>query len=204
MGLSSVLSGQAELTQAVQDPGIKGLRVIPSGPVPPNPAELLGSPRMKQFLEEVGKVADWVLLDGPPVLGLADALVLSSLADGTIMVVNEATNRRILAHARDQLAKVQTRTMGAVLNNFGPTFSYYYSDYYMYSSYTQETSPDGGPAPTKMSRRERKRRAKADVDTSGFVTPANGGAPAEEEESGAGAPEPASVPGPSAVDDFFS
>jgi succinoglycan biosynthesis transport protein ExoP len=209
IGLSGVLSGQAELTEAVQDPGITGLRVITSGPVPPNPAELLGSPRMKQFLVEVSKVADWVLLDGPPVLGLADALVLSSLADGTIMVVNEATNRRILAHARDQLGKVQTRTVGAVLNNFGPTFSYYYSDYYMYSGYYQEASKEAEPSADKISRRERKRRAKSVVDPTGFVPAPNGTAPMGSDENGAaeGSSTPTSgapADTPVTVDDFFS
>ena len=159
VGLSSVLSGQAEITAAVQDPGIRDLRVLPGGPVPPNPAELLGSPRMRKFLEDVKEVADWIVLDGPPVLGLADALVLSAVSDGSLMVVNEATNRRILSHARDQLAKVQTRAAGAVLNNFGPAFSYYYSDYYAYSSsyYRAEEPVEGAE---KLSRRQRKRLAK--------------------------------------------
>ena len=159
VGLSSVLSGQAEITVAVQDPGIRDLRVLPGGPVPPNPAELLGSPRMRKFLEDVKEVADWIVLDGPPVLGLADALVLSAVSDGSLMVVNEATNRRILSHARDQLSKVQTRAAGAVLNNFGPAFSYYYSDYYAYSTaYYQAEEPV--EEAEKLSRRERKRRAR--------------------------------------------
>lgn len=162
IGLSSVLSGQAEITSAVQDPGIRDLRVLPGGPVPPNPAELLGSPRMRKFLEDVKEVADWIVLDGPPVLGLADALVLSAVSDGTLMVVNEATNRRILAHARDQLTKVQTRAAGAVLNNFGPAFSYYYSDYYAYSSmyYQAEQVAVDDEQNRKVSRRQRKRMTK--------------------------------------------
>jgi polysaccharide biosynthesis transport protein len=175
VGLSSVLSGQATLTEAVADPGIRDLRVMPGGPIPPNPAELLGSRRMKEFLVEVGEVADWVILDGPPALGLADALVLSAIADGTLIVVNEATNRRILAHARDQLAKVSARTVGVVLNNFGPAFSYYYSDYYMYSStYYASAEPDeviAEPKQKKPSRRERKRMA-AEAANSGFASSA--------------------------------
>jgi capsular exopolysaccharide synthesis family protein len=175
IGLSSVLSGQAEITVAVQDPGIRDLRVLPGGPVPPNPAELLGSPRMRKFLEDVKEVADWIVLDGPPVLGLADALVLSAVSDGTLMVVNEATNRRILSHARDQLSKVQTRAAGAVLNNFGPAFSYYYSDYYAYSStYYQAEEPV--PDPEKLSRRQRKRRAKEAAERSAAITVSDAGA----------------------------
>lgn len=154
VGLSSALAGQVSLMEAVQTPGIRGLRVIAGGPVPPNPAELLGSTAMKQLLTQATHVADWVILDAPPVLGLADASVLATLADGVLMVVNEATDRRVLAHARDQLAKVHSRVVGTVLNNFGPTFSYYYSDYYAYiSHYYYQPEPDG-----RRKGRERRRR----------------------------------------------
>jgi capsular exopolysaccharide synthesis family protein len=158
VGLSSVLSGQVELTDAVWDPGTPGLRVMTGGPVPPNPAELLGSSAMRQLLADVENVTDWVIIDGPPVLGLADALVLSSMADGVLVVVHEGTNRRILAHARDQLGKVRSRTVGAVLNNFGPAFSYYYSDYYAYTSQYYTASETAQEAGEKLSRRERRRR----------------------------------------------
>jgi capsular exopolysaccharide synthesis family protein len=170
VGLSSVLSGQAEITTAVQDPGIRDLRVLSGGPVPPNPAELLGSPRMRKFLEDVKEVADWVILDGPPVLGLADALVLSAVSDGTLMVVNEATNRRILSHARDQLTKVQARSAGAILNNFGPAFSYYYSDYYAYSSTHYQAEEPAEPPIEKVPRRERKRRAREAAEQAAAMT----------------------------------
>ena len=169
VGLSSVLSGQAEITTAVQDPGIPDLRVLPGGPVPPNPAELLGSPRMRKLLEDVKQVADWIIIDGPPVLGLADALVLSAVSDGTLMVVNEATNRRILAHARDQLSKVQTRPAGVVLNDFGPGFNYYYSDYYAYSS-TYDRPEEPAPNVEAPPRRERKRRAKEAAGRAAVIT----------------------------------
>jgi hypothetical protein len=127
---------------------------------------------MHKFLEDVKEVADWIVLDGPPVLGLADALVLSAVSDGTMMVVNEATNRRILSHARDQLSKVQTRPAGAVLNNFGPAFSYYYSDYYAYSSsyYRTEEPPEPSAEPQKLSRRERERRAKEAAERASAMT----------------------------------
>jgi capsular exopolysaccharide synthesis family protein len=154
VGLSSVLSGQATLMEAIQDPGVKGLRVMAGGPVPPNPAELLGSVAMKQFLEQAADAADWVILDGPPVLGLADASVLATLSEAVLLVVNEATNRRVLAHARDQLAKVRSRVVGSVLNNFGPATSYYYyADYYAYtSSYYYEQEPE------EKGRRKRKEK----------------------------------------------
>ena len=157
IGLSSVLSGQASLLEAVNDPRIRGLRVMSGGPIPPNPTELLGSLAMKDFLDQAAQVTDWVILDAPPVLGLADAAVLATLCDATLFVVNESTNRRVLAHARDQLAKVRARVVGTVLNNFGPAFSYYYSDYYAYTSqYYLEPEQANGRA----SRREKKRVAR--------------------------------------------
>jgi capsular exopolysaccharide synthesis family protein len=162
VGLSSVLSGQASLLEAVNDPGIRGLRVMSGGPVPPNPTELLGSLAMKDFLDQAAQVTDWVILDAPPVLGLADAAVLATLCDATLFVVNETTNRRVLAHARDQLAKVRARVVGTVLNNFGPAFSYYYSDYYAYTSQYYLAEPEPG-ANGKLSRRERKRQAAEDA-----------------------------------------
>jgi len=179
LGLSSVLSGQAELGEAVQDPGIRDLRLIGGGPIPPNPAELLGSPRMRTFLEEVKNVADWVILDGPPALGLADALVLSAVSDGVLQVVNEATNRRVLAHARDQLAKVQARTVGTVLNNFGPSFSYYYSDYYLYSSEYYQQQHEADETPPKLSRRERKRQAALAAEQAVAIASGNGEVPSQ-------------------------
>ena len=179
IGLSSVLSGQASLLEAVNDPGIRGLRVMSGGPIPPNPTELLGSLAMKDFLDQAAQVTDWVILDAPPVLGLADAAVLATLCDATLFVVNETTNRRVLAHARDQLAKVRARVVGTVLNNFGPAFSYYYSDYYAYTSqyYLQEPEPSNG----KASRRERKRQAREEAQTEGgFFDSDEGRTPPEE------------------------
>ena len=172
VGLSSVLSGQATLMEAIQDPGVKGLRVMVGGPVPPNPAELLGSVAMKQFLEQATEAADWVILDGPPVLGLADASVLATMADGVLVVVNEATNRRVLAHARDQLAKVRARVVGAALNNFGPATSYYYyADYYAYTSsyyYEHEAEDRGGMFRRRKDKgKERRHRAKSETNGHG-------------------------------------
>lgn len=208
-GLSSVLSGQAELTEAVQDPGVRGMRILAGGPIPPNPAELLGSSAMIEFLEKASAVTDWIILDGPPVLGLADALVLSSFTDGVLMIVNEATNRRVLAHARDQLAKVRSRSAGAVLNNFGPAFSYYYSDYYAYSSeyymaqeeLEQRAAKSGGKeSGGKESRKDRKRRLRADAEAPVRADLTGNGSPTRES---ARPPEPGNESAPKSPDEFF-
>jgi capsular exopolysaccharide synthesis family protein len=167
VGLSSVLAGQATLAEAVHNPGITGLRVMPGGPIPPNPAELLGSRSMNEFLTEAAQVTDWVILDAPPVLGLADASVLATLADGVLFVVNEGTNRRVLAHARDQLQKVRGRTVGTVLNNFGPAFSYYYQDYYAYTSsyYHAAAEDEDGRLSRRQRRKARKERERREKET---------------------------------------
>jgi hypothetical protein len=114
------------------------------------------------------------------VLGLADASVLATLSEAVLLVVNEATNRRVLAHARDQLAKVRSRVVGAVLNNFGPATSYYYyADYYAYtSSYYYEAEPEEKSRRKKKDRKakeaakseRRKRRGKSGSTGNGFET----------------------------------
>jgi capsular exopolysaccharide synthesis family protein len=182
VGLSSVLSGQATLLEAIQDPGVKGLRVMSGGPVPPNPAELLGSVAMKQLLEQAGEAADWVILDGPPVLGLADASVLATLSEAVLVVVNEATNRRVLAHARDQLAKVRSRVVGAVLNNFGPATSYYYyADYYAYTStYYYEQGSEERRKSKRAKRRSKDAAGKGRAGRRARKSQSNGHGPDEE------------------------
>ena len=156
VGLSSILSGQASLEEAVQNPGIQGLRLVSGGPVPPNPVELLGSPAMKTFLNQVAEVTDWLILDAPPVLGLADASVLSSISDGVLLVVTESTHRRTVSHARDQLEKVSARIVGTVLNNFGTSFTKHYADYYAYSSDYGQGRADGEESEDKVLRQSRK------------------------------------------------
>jgi capsular exopolysaccharide synthesis family protein len=182
VGLSSVLSGQATLLEAIQDPGVKGLRVMSGGPVPPNPAELLGSVAMKQLLEQAGEAGDCVILDGPPVLGLADASVLATLSEAVLVVVNEATNRRVLAHARDQLAKVRSRVVGAVLNNFGPATSYYYyADYYAYTStYYYEQGSEERRKSKRAKRRSKDAAGKGRAGRRARKSQSNGHGPDEE------------------------
>lgn len=156
VGLSSFLSAQASMEEVVQNPGIPGLRIVAGGPIPPNPVELLGSPVMRDFLDQIAEVTDWLIADTTPVLGLADASVLSSFSDGVLFVVSETTSRRALTQASAQLAKVRARIVGAIVNNFGPT-PHYYSDYYQYAReyYTAgQTDKKEG----RFARRERRKR----------------------------------------------
>jgi capsular exopolysaccharide synthesis family protein len=185
-GLSGVLSGQASIEEAVGNPGVPGLRILPAGPIPPNPVELLTSPAMRELFAQIADVTDWLLIDAPPVLGLADASVLSSLTDGVLVVVKGSTGRRELAHARDQLLKVNARVVGAALNAFGHAAIASYAERYRYEQPSRE---ENGDRPERRKRRERRNerakakaeaKADADVSTAGSPPePPSGTVPAE-------------------------
>lgn len=146
VGLSSFLAGRASLTQAAQRGGIDNLRVMASGPVPLNPAELLGSNAMEEFLQYLREHADVVLLDTPPVFAVSDALALAPLSDGVIVVADaRSTTRGALSHVREQLDQVGGRILGGVLNNFDPSDAKYHPTYYRYY-YTYEYR-DATPEP---------------------------------------------------------
>jgi succinoglycan biosynthesis transport protein ExoP len=139
VGLSTVLVGEAGLEEAVQKARrdgkvVENLDILAAGPKPPNPAELLDSEATRRFLNEARQAYDRIILDTPPVLFVADASIVSAIADGVIMVVKSATNTRSLAaRAREQLAGVKARILGGILNDvIVSRLGYYYSDYYYY------------------------------------------------------------------------
>jgi non-specific protein-tyrosine kinase len=97
---------------------IENLWLLPSGPLPPNPADLLGSRRMDTVIDQLKEAADIVLLDAPPVISVTDAAVLGSKVDGVVLVVSAGLTRREHAvRAKEMLAKVNIRIVGAVLDN---------------------------------------------------------------------------------------
>ncbi len=98
--------------------GIENLWLLPSGPLPPNPAELLGTRRMEEAIEALTARADIVLFDAPPVVAVTDAAVLGMRADGVLLVIHAGQTRRDHAQrAKELLEKVKVRVIGAVLNN---------------------------------------------------------------------------------------
>jgi len=116
-GLTSVLIGASLLEEALIEGRNRLLRIMPSGPIPPNPSELLGSARMAELLERLKQDADIVVIDSPPLLPVTDAAILSHLSDGAILVVRHGqTRREQLARATDQLRAVEARLLGSVLN----------------------------------------------------------------------------------------
>lgn len=145
-GLSVALQREGNGQRPVVPTEVENLWMVPGGPVPARPAELLGSEQMGRFLEWLKSFADIVIVDAPPVLVVADALTLAPLVDAVLLVADsENTTRGAITHAREQLAQVDARVIGAVLNNFDPSkakaYPYYYRYYY---TYRYEEVPAGG------------------------------------------------------------
>ncbi len=133
LGLTSVILGKAPLSSVVQAvPGQNRLSVLPSGPLPPNPAEILSSWRFAEVLTSLQQNADVVLLDAPPVLPVTDAMVLSGRVDATVLVaLSGVTTRQEVTRAVELLTQVGAPLVGTVLNGVAETSEYGYGyDYY--------------------------------------------------------------------------
>lgn len=141
-GLSNVLVGDAKSSEAVHKTAVPGLWVMPAGVHPPNPVELLGSKRFKDFSRALGQHFDWVIFDTPPVMPVTDPSVVAHLATGVLFVVGaEMTSRGAAQRALEQLQHARAKVIGAVLNRVDFQHNaYYYSQYYRreYSNYYQE------------------------------------------------------------------
>ena len=135
------------------------LRIIPSGPLPPNPADLVGSDRMSRILAHLRSESDMLFIDSPPVLAVADAAILSTMADGVILVVDPAqTKRRDVRRAREAIEAVGGKILGLVINRISPRGSlhyYYYPNYGSYR-YDEETTNDGSTSKGWLLRRRSK------------------------------------------------
>jgi len=164
-GLSNYLSGNADLNDIIHDTDIPNLRVIPGGPIPPNPSELLGSPRLDvllgRFLEE--NRFDHLVLDSPPLLSVADSVVLSSTVESTILVVRSGSTRReALTQSAARLRHSRANVIGVVLNAVTEETGYYYR--YRYRRYytEKETVPEKSRLSLTLGmgkRRDRSRKA---------------------------------------------
>ncbi|MGM0843657.1 MAG: CpsD/CapB family tyrosine-protein kinase [Bacillota bacterium] len=127
-GLTNVVTKQVDLLTAIQRTDIDNLDCLTSGPIPPNPAELLGSKGMDQLLEDCYEQYDIILFDTPPVLAVTDAQILANKCDGTILVVSSGTTEVEGAKkAKDLLSSAKAKLLGVVLNNKDiKSTSYYY------------------------------------------------------------------------------
>jgi capsular exopolysaccharide synthesis family protein len=133
VGLSNILTGQVKLEEGLKESHINGLFVIPSGTIPPNPSEILGSKRMEALLDELKEKYDLIIFDTPPALVVADAQITASLCDGVVLVIDSGKVKR--EHALKMKANFEllnAKVLGVVLNNKDrhDAESYYYYYYY--------------------------------------------------------------------------
>jgi capsular exopolysaccharide synthesis family protein len=138
LGLVSHLTGTAEPDNILGRTSIPSLFLCPSGPIPPNPSELLSSERMRQFLEVVRARFDFVIIDTPPALAVTDAILLGAMADGVVLCCRAGYLQREGARAvRDKLRIAEVRVLGAVLNRYRSMSGGYGSSrkYLYYESY---------------------------------------------------------------------
>jgi capsular exopolysaccharide synthesis family protein len=146
VGLTTVLAGQAPLVDVVQQWGEHGLHVLPSGPLPPNPAELLGSPVMRRLVEQMRRDYDYVVFDSAPLLPVADAVVLSRVVDGTVVVAQAGRVRRgQVVRALANLEQVSAPVVGLVLNRVRQDGGTY--DYERRESPVRPAAPTAAPRP---------------------------------------------------------
>lgn len=138
IGISGVLVGSVSKEAAVIPTEIENLDIIPSGEIPPNPSELLGSDAMKRFLDEMREKYDRIIIDSPPMTAVTDAMVLSRSADGLLLVIRAGeVSRQVLQGTISRANMANARILGAVLNGIqagkdGYYYNYYQSYYYYY------------------------------------------------------------------------
>jgi len=144
IGLSSFLSGNIDFDVTnnglIKPAPIRGLSVLTSGPIPPNPSELVGSSRMQDLIYALQSFFEFVIVDSPPVMGLPDAIFLSKIVDGTVLVVKaNETPLKVLQETKKVFSGIDAKILGVVLNGVRESdlkygsYNYYHSAYY--SSY---------------------------------------------------------------------
>ena len=135
-GLSNYLIGEAQLEDIIHDNESLGLNIVTSGTIPPNPAELLGSNKMHELIDELIEKFDYVIMDAAPIIGFADSRLLSRFVDGVVLVTSIGiTQRNNLKNVIDEIDKVGGNILGTVVNRqptgkgkYGYNYYYYYND----------------------------------------------------------------------------
>jgi capsular exopolysaccharide synthesis family protein len=139
-GLTDVLLGNQKVADALRNTQVTGLRVLTSGPIPPNPAELLNSGPMTALIGELRGMADIVIFDTPPCLPVTDAQVLAAKVEGVLLVAALGEARKAeVKHAKELFDRAHARTVGLIFNKINESSSgYYYYYYYRRSGYGPE------------------------------------------------------------------
>ena len=159
-GLSTLLTEGGEPWSVLKDPGIPNLRIIPSGPIPQNPAELLTTSLLPELIETLEMNCDVVLLDTPPALGVPDPIIVAGHVGGTLLIIDASkTHRPAALHAGEEIERAGGRLIGVAINSFDPAggpYSYgsYYGSYYG-SPYQSATNGNGEENPREPSAKKR-------------------------------------------------
>jgi len=151
-GLTNILTASAANTDLARFRLSASLVLIPSGPLPPNPAQLLGSARMSEFLRELDRAIPGavIVIDTSPTLAVADAIVLAARSDGCLVVVDAGrTHARAARHAIDSISRVRANILGVVLNKISDQESYYYQRYSYYGRPATTTEQGARSSVTK-------------------------------------------------------
>lgn len=148
LGIVNVIMNMEMLHEVVHHDVTEGLDIITSGVIPPNPSELLGSRKFQRFIDEMRDQYDTIILDSPPLLAVTDAQILTTLSDGTVVVVQHGvTKKDEISQAKDLLEKVKGNILGVVLSQIPPEDN----GYYYYYSYEDKKT-----AAAKNARRSKK------------------------------------------------
>ncbi|NLE29996.1 MAG: polysaccharide biosynthesis tyrosine autokinase [Phycisphaerae bacterium] len=139
-GLSNILIGHKDPASLIQKTQHQNLDVLPAGPLPPNPAELLSGGYLKEFIRQFGEKYETIMFDGPPILVVSDAMVLSTVVDGVVMVIRSGlSSRGAIGRAKDQLKRAGAKLLGVALNDVKITRGGYFRE--MYKTYYEYQTP---------------------------------------------------------------
>jgi succinoglycan biosynthesis transport protein ExoP len=145
-GLTEVLTGRRDVFEMIRPTQVDGLSMLTSGSLPPNPTELLGSDKMKQVLTVVAGSFDFVVIDSPPILPVSDSILLSTIVDGVVVIVNSAkTAKQQIRVACARLKYARSKIFGIVLNKVNlqsPEYKYYKNYYFHYTNEVLEGNED--------------------------------------------------------------
>lgn len=126
-GLTSVLTKKMDLRKTILNSNVSNLDILTSGPIPPNPSELLNSKAIETAIDELKEIYDYIIFDTPPVLVVSDSQIVANKCDGVIMVVASGkTNKQSAVKAKELLVKANTSLLGVVLNGVETDKSNYY------------------------------------------------------------------------------
>jgi capsular exopolysaccharide synthesis family protein len=139
-GLTNLIVGEEDPSDHCQRTDIERVDVLTSGPIPPNPSELLGRPRMREILRKLRERYDQIIIDTPPIGAVTDAAVIATMVDGVVLVVHAGkTRRQIVGRGLEQLRYINAPIIGVILNNLkigrGRYYPGYYHYYYYYTSH---------------------------------------------------------------------